>query len=413
MIIQNEFTLQDVNIIPLKISNIRSRKEVNVYYKYNKLPILSSPMAYFTHLNLLYLNPEDRFFVYTLPRISPNKNVILKQLEKIKNEYKNDRLDTISEFLKFLKFLINKRFVNATNEEDFFKNYIEEINYLYLHHLNYFDVNVRFNAAKELRKNNIPFIPSVGINELDSKDEEKKKKIIELIIHSNTDMYLIDTANGYMKYILDVIKYVKKYSNKTAIFGNIISGNILYDYRFEGINKIGVRIGIGNGSQCLTSINTGIGRPQFSALYDVYTVAKEIFSNKENIILINDGGVRRYSDIAVALLFSDYVMTNYLFKSTELNIHRLFSLDNEKVISYGMASKYAKILNDGYIEGDITYSNRKSIKDIKSTLITSLQSTLSYIGCKNIEEYDYKMLEDKIALSVNSNPSMKDQINLK
>ena len=414
-ILVNEFTLQDVNIIPKELSKVKSRKEVNLNYKYDKLPIISSPMAYFSHLNAIYLknkNPEDLFFVYTLPRISPNKNLLIESLKRIYKEYEMLNNEEIEEFRSFLKFLIKEKIIPFNNEKEFFYyDFIEVFKTFYKQHLNYFDIDVRINAAKLLRQEKIPFIPSISLKDFYNKD--KKEKMIELVILSNTDYYLIDVANGYMEEIIKVIKFLEKYTTKTPIFGNIISGDILYDYRFEGINKLGIRIGIGNGSQCLTTVTTGIGRPQFSALFEVYNTALEVFSNKENITLINDGGVRGYSDIAVALLFSDFIMTNYLFKGSELNIHRIFSIKNEKVISYGMASKYAKLKDDGYIEGDITYSNRIDISTIRNNIVSSLQSTLSYVGCKDIKEYDYANLKDRIALTLNSSISMKNQAGLK
>jgi len=383
--IRDEYTLQDVRITPTSLSNIKSRKDVNVYYNINDkqvLPIISSPMAYFTPDSLKYCIYQNsgikNKFIYTLPRINPS--YLLLQKYKYKNKFE--------EFLSIIG-------LNYKSLDDYYNE-----------RLNFKSIKLRIEYAKELRDLNILFISSLSLKDIDDKN---LNDAIELINLSTTNFYLIDVANGYMTEILNKIEILSKYTNKTPIFGNIISGEIFYDKFFHN-RKIAVRIGIGNGSECLTTINTGIGRPQLSALIDVY-FTKTNLDILKNLIIINDGGIRNYADAAVALLFSDYIMTNYLFKNTELNIHNILSVGNES-IHYGMASEYVKLNDESYIEGGLTFGKKQILYKVIKHFTESLQSTLSYLGISDIKDYDYNMQSDNLLLVSNNSGSFKIQENL-
>lgn len=119
----------------------------------------------------------------------------------------------------------------------------------------------------------------------------------------------IDIANGHMEDILELVKKAKSlHDNICVMAGNIANPKTFIEYENAGIDYC--RVGIGTGSGCLTSSNTGIHFPQFSLLEEIYKIKLE---NKCKCKIVADGGIRGYRDIQKALIFADYVMIGGLF----------------------------------------------------------------------------------------------------
>lgn len=123
---------------------------------------------------------------------------------------------------------------------------------------------------------------------------------------------LIDIANGHMDALYDVAKKAKKmYKDKLSLMiGNIANPETFYDFASIGVDY--VRIGIGNGNGCLTTVQTGIG-------YPIASLIAECNRGKRNTKIVADGGFKKYSDVIKGLaLGADYVMLgSILNKSLE------------------------------------------------------------------------------------------------
>jgi len=121
---------------------------------------------------------------------------------------------------------------------------------------------------------------------------------------------LIDIANGHMEELLEVIKLFKKnYGNMYKL----MVGNVANPETYRFLSKAGadfIRVGIGAGNGCLTSVQTGVGYPIGSLISACNEIKNELAGHKENYALIvTDGGMKSYSDIIKALaLGADYVM---------------------------------------------------------------------------------------------------------
>jgi len=77
----------------------------------------------------------------------------------------------------------------------------------------------------------------------------------------------LDIANGYSTHILEVIKTLREsYPDVTLIAGNVVTYEMVETYFNAGVDII--KMGIGSGSVCTTRLQTGIGYPQFSCIYD-------------------------------------------------------------------------------------------------------------------------------------------------
>jgi IMP dehydrogenase/GMP reductase len=124
---------------------------------------------------------------------------------------------------------------------------------------------------------------------------------------------LIDIANGHMLDLYEVAKKAK------IMYGEdmcLMIGNVANPQTFQKYCEIGVdmvRIGIGNGGGCLTTVQTGVGYPMASLIKecsDIQTKKHYLGNCKPyKTKIVADGGFKKYSDIIKALaLGADYVM---------------------------------------------------------------------------------------------------------
>jgi IMP dehydrogenase/GMP reductase len=122
--------------------------------------------------------------------------------------------------------------------------------------------------------------------------------------------YLIDVANGHMKKLLDLTKKVKTHFPSITL----MVGNVANPETYALLSKAGadyVRIGIGNGNACSTTVHTGVGYPMASLIKECYDISCTL-DNPAKIVA--DGGMKDYSDIIKALaLGADYVMVGSIF----------------------------------------------------------------------------------------------------
>jgi len=118
---------------------------------------------------------------------------------------------------------------------------------------------------------------------------------------------LVDIANGHIQKLHDLCKkFVKNRKKKNHV---LMVGNIANPKTYKELAKIGVdyvRVGIGGGSGCLTSANTGIHYPMASLIHECYEYKKK---GGYKTKIVADGGFRNYDDIIKAIMLgADYVM---------------------------------------------------------------------------------------------------------
>ncbi len=126
---------------------------------------------------------------------------------------------------------------------------------------------------------------------------------------------LIDIANGHMKDLLESSKIAKqKYGDQIVLMvGNVANPTTFYDYGLAGVDY--VRIGIGNGGGCLTTVQTGVGYPMASLISQCNDIRRRNPFIKTKIVA--DGGFKKYADVIKALaLGADYVMLGSIFNKS-------------------------------------------------------------------------------------------------
>jgi IMP dehydrogenase len=242
------------------------------------------------------------------------------------------------------------------------------------------------NMFLSLQKDTIPCIMSIGVN------SNTDKYLFNNLYQNGCRLFCIDIAHGHCLAMKDMIKWIKSnFIGVTLIAGNVATGEAIYDLADWGVD-IG-KVGIGGGSACQTRKNTGIGVPQLFALQQV---REEITKQHLNIKIIADGGLTNVGDIAKALKFADGCMLGKMLAGTTETPGSVFkNKDGQYYKVYmGSASGENKISNNqnpDYIEGIATeVPFRGHVKYILKEIKEGLQSAFSYVGAKNLKEFQEK-----------------------
>ena len=217
------------------------------------------------------------------------------------------------------------------------------------------------------------------------------------LYEAGVDLFVIDSAHGHSKNVIETIKIIKKeFPSIDVIGGNIATPEGALELVKAGADA--VKVGMGPGSICTTRIIAGIGVPQISAILDI----KEALA-KMDVGIIADGGIRFSGDIAKAIAAgADSVMLGGLFAGTEEAPGKVELFQGRSFKTYrGMgsigamterqdANRYMqedtdaeKLVPEG-IEGRVPYKGL--VINVINQLIGGLRQSMGYIGCKTIDE---------------------------
>ena len=222
---------------------------------------------------------------------------------------------------------------------------------------------------------------------------ERAKALYE----AGVDLFVIDSAHGHSKNVIETIKIIKKeFPSIDVIGGNVATPEGALELVKAGADA--VKVGMGPGSICTTRIIAGIGVPQISAILDI----KEALE-KMDVGIIADGGIRFSGDIAKAIAAgADSVMLGGLFAGTEEAPGKVELFQGRSFKTYrGMgsigamterqdANRYMqedtdaeKLVPEG-IEGRVPYKGL--VINVINQLIGGLRQSMGYIGCKTIDD---------------------------
>ena len=241
---------------------------------------------------------------------------------------------------------------------------------------------------------NLVIACAVGING----DVAAKAKAL---IKAGADVLVVDTAHGHQIKMIEALKLIRALKPNIPI----VAGNVVTAEGTKALIDAGadiVKVGVGPGAMCTTRMQTGVGRPQFSAVLECAAEAK-----KHGKHVWADGGVRHPRDVALALAAgASQVMIGSWFAGTfespsDLNKDATGRLYKE---SFGMASARAvaaRTSNDGafdrarkaLFEEGISSSRmyidpaRPGVEDLLDEIIAGVRSSFTYAGATSISDF--------------------------
>lgn len=292
-------SLDDVSIMPAKISHIEHRSECSPYWYNDMLPIFTAPMS---------------------------------------------------------------SIINLGNYKKFQENKINTI----------LPRTLSFEARLS---NSLHTFIAVGLDEFEN-------RILDLDIDEGEQIKVcIDIANGHMFKLLDLCKKAKeKFGDKILLMaGNIANSETYFEYYKAGIDY--VRVGIGGGNACLTSVQSAIHTPMATLLSEIHSVKLRImggqfageFPIRELPKIIADGGIDSYDKIIKCLaLGADYVMCGKIFAKCEEACGETL----QKFLYSNGTCEYLNYYNAIKAKAYIDRSNYlSSVFTVKQSAITSIDGT--------------------------------------
>lgn len=206
---------------------------------------------------------------------------------------------------------------------------------------------------------------------------ERAKALVE----AGVDAIVIDTAHGHSKGVVEKLKQVKAaFPNVDVIVGNVATGAAAKYLVDNGADA--VKVGIGPGSICTTRVVAGVGVPQLTAVFDVYSALKGT-----GVPLIADGGLRYSGDIVKALAAGgSCVMIGSLVAGTEESPGETIIFNGRKFKSYrGMGSLEAMEQKNG--SRDRYFQN--DVRDVKKLVPEGIAGRVPYKG--TVQEVIYQL----------------------
>ncbi len=238
------------------------------------------------------------------------------------------------------------------------------------------------------------------------RDEEGR-----LICAAAVSPFDIERAKALDEYVDIIVTDVAHFHNRNCFEGagrilkevsaDVVVGNIgTYEAAEDCLTKLedvaGLRVGIGSGSICTTSVVTKAGAP---TLYATSQAADAVRDYGSEVPVIADGGIRNPGDIAVALAVgASCTMMGNVFAGTSESPGRLVAIEGRYYKEYyGMGSAAArqkrfaqdrysrpsKTVNEG-VEGWVPY--RGSVSDIVAEFVGGLKAAMGYVGARTIPD---------------------------
>ncbi|HOL56117.1 MAG TPA: IMP dehydrogenase [Spirochaetota bacterium] len=245
--------------------------------------------------------------------------------------------------------------------------------------------------------------------------EEDKERLAELV-KNGVDVIVIDSAQGYNKYQIEMIKYIKK----TYPEIDVIAGNVVTEEQSEGLIKAGadaLRVGMGPGSICTTQETMATGRPQATAVYHCAKIGR-----KNGVPIIADGGISVIGHIMKALALGAHtVMMGSLLAGTSESPGEYIYKDGVRLKKYrGMASLEAMKEGGGkryFVENDTirvaqgvsgAVIDRGSLVDFIPYLAQGLRYAFQDVGYKNIDDLHNGMITGELRMQIRSISSIRE-----
>ncbi|QNQ89970.1 GuaB1 family IMP dehydrogenase-related protein [Corynebacterium poyangense] len=235
---------------------------------------------------------------------------------------------------------------------------------------------------------------AIGIN---GNVERRARTLLE----AGADTLVVDTAHGHQETMLKAVERVRALDPGVPV----VAGNVVTERAVEDLVNAGadiIKVGVGPGAMCTTRMQTGVGRPQFSAVVECAEKAQELGAH-----VWADGGIRHPRDVALALAAgASNVMVGSWFAGTyESPGDVMWDADGRQYKeSFGMASHRAvenrnasteafekarrEMFEEGISSARIYLEpERGGVEDLIDSIVSGVRSSFTYAGASNIEEF--------------------------
>jgi len=220
------------------------------------------------------------------------------------------------------------------------------------------------------------------------------------LLATGVDTLVLDTAHGHQDRMIDALAAVRSLGPSVPVAaGNVVTAEGVRELVAAGADI--VKVGVGPGAMCTTRMMTGVGRPQFSAVLECATAARDLGKH-----VWADGGVRHPRDVALALAAgASAVMVGSWFAGTYESPGDLQHDAEGKAFkeSFGMASARAVAsrtstetpfdrARKGLYEEGISSSRmyldpeRPGAEDLIDLIFAGVRSACAYSGARSLEE---------------------------
>ena len=226
------------------------------------------------------------------------------------------------------------------------------------------------------------------------------------LVDAGVDVLVMDTAHGHQEGMIRAVGIVRDLGLGVPIVaGNIVTADAVADLVEAGADVL--KVGVGPGAMCTTRMMTGVGRPQFSAVLECATAARELGKH-----VWADGGVRHPRDVALALAAgASSVMIGSWFAGThESPGDLMLDVDGRPFkVSFGMASARAVAnrtsgessydrARKGLYEEGISSSrmyldpDRPGVEDLIDQICSGVRSACTYAGATDLAQFHERAL---------------------
>lgn len=235
---------------------------------------------------------------------------------------------------------------------------------------------------------------------------------VRAALAADADVIVMDTAHGHQDKMIAALAQAREvrdaFAVETGIRVLIVAGNVVTAGGCIDLIDAGadiVKVGVGPGAMCTTRMQTGVGRPQFSAVLECAQAAAD-----RGKAVWADGGVRHPRDVALALAAgAGSVMIGSWFAGThESTGDQLVDHQGRAYKeSFGMASARAvrqrtreqsayQRARAAMFEEGISSSRmyldprRPGVEDLVDWITSGVRSSCTYAGARSLPEFAHR-----------------------
>ena len=224
---------------------------------------------------------------------------------------------------------------------------------------------------------------------------EQDRPVIEALIKSEVDFFVLDASHGHTAYQQDALAWIKKRWGTPVVAGNVVTADGFYHLARSGADA--VKIGMGIGSGCITQAVKSTGRGQATAIMEV-AAARDAYLAETGayVPLVADGGLISAAEIVLALAMgADTVMMGNFFARFSESPGPLLETRGRRVKAYWMEAS-AKALNyrryyqspatffEEGISGFVPYEG--SLYETLPSTLHKIKAAFSTAGAGSVEE---------------------------